>query len=220
MKLISTLAVALSGLALLAGSSAAQGAPVPRISEIPARKSWSPGNLVVLGSNLGLTSGVSLDDVPVPILRTTGFRLVAGPLSARDPGFGAVELFHGAGVTTGVAEFVPTLTASQRGLRVEVRLNNGEAGTYVLRYAFGAIAPEFDPGIYGPRFLPATSSVFSTGVFPDENPLIVSGLRVPIEVGLIGVPLRLQATCYAATSNTTAHSNLAVVPGFGRPKGN
>jgi hypothetical protein len=215
---LSLLLVLPIGLAALPGAAVAQ-APVPRISEIPARKSYAPGNLVVLGSNLPLASGVTLDDVPVPILRTGAFRLVAGPLSARDPGFGTVRVLSQGAVATGVAEFVPTLSASQRGLRMEIRLNNGGAGTYTLRFAYGTVAPTVDPLVYGPRLIPANAATLVAGVFADEAPVVLSGVRVPIDVGVIGVPIQLQATCYSADSDVTAHTNLATVPGFGRPRG-
>jgi hypothetical protein len=218
MKPSSLLTLALAGLAL-ASSTAAQNAPVPVISSIPNRKPWAPGNLVVNGSNLGLALQVKLDGQTLPIIRVGATRLVAGPLSPRDPGFGLVELVSGRGVESGTVEFVPTLTAARRGLRLSVRLNNGEPGTYLLRYSYSPFGPVSDPGIYGPRFLPTISNTLFAGIFPTSAPVTLNNLPMPIDIGLIGRDLRLQATCTGSVSNVTAYTNKAQVPGFGDPKG-
>lgn len=218
MKLLTPLVLTLAGLAALEGASAAQNAPVPHITSIPTRKAWAPGNLVVNGTNLGLAFAVELDGDPLPIIRATAARLIAGPLTARDPGFGAVEVISGRGVEMGSVEFLPTLAAIRRGLRLNVRLNNGEPGTYVLRYSYSPAGPAFDPGIYGPRHLPQFSNVLLAGVFPDADPVNLP-LVMPLDLGFLGAPLRLQATCFAATSNMTAYTNLGQVKGFGNPMG-
>ena len=206
MKILSSLVLALAGLAALPGAPAAQNAPVPRINSIPARKSWAPGNLVVLGSNLGLVFGVELDDAALPIIKRTGFRLVSGPLAPRAPGMGEVELISGDAVATGVVEFVPNLVATQRGLRLSLRLNNGEPGTYVVRYSYSAPVAVSDPGIFNPRYLPVNANVIATGIFLDENPVNVPNLSVPFQIGLIGIPLRLQATCFGSDSGSAVFS--------------
>ena len=219
MKALKLLTLALAGLTALAGVAAAQNAPTPNITSILPRKFWAPGNLVVQGSNLGLAFQVNLDGNPLPILRVTPVRLVAGPLSPREPGFGAVDLIHGRGVESGVVEFVPNLTAFRRGMRVTMRLNNGEPGTYVVRYSYAQSTPVVDPEVFGTRHLPLSANTLVAGIFPDASPLTLPGVTLPIELGLIGAPLRLQATCFGSTNNVTAYTNLVLLPGFGNPKG-
>lgn len=219
MKLLTPLALALAVLAALPGTAAAQAGPVPQITSIPSRKAWAPANLVIHGSNLGLAFQVNLDGVPVPILRATATRLIAGPLSPRDAGFGAVEVISGRSVGTGTIEFLPTLSARRRGLRLSVRLNNGEPGTFVLQSSYNAVAPTLDPGIYGSRLIPPLSRVLHAGVFPDASPIQLNNLTMPVQIGVIGAPLRLQATCYSPSTGVTAYTNLAVVAPMGDPKG-
>ena len=218
MKLSSLPTLALAAL-VLAGSVAAQAGPVPQVSSIPNRKPWAPGNLVINGTNLGLVFEVRLDGQSLPILRSSSTRIAAGPLSVRDPGFGQVELVSGRNVQTGVVEFVPTLSAARFGLRLRVRLNMGEPGTYVLRYSYGSAGPVIDPGIFGSRHLPTISNALFAGVFPNSAPITLTGLSMPVDIGLIGSNLHLQATCYGSVSNVTAYTNLFEVPGFGNPKG-
>ncbi|HEX6885133.1 MAG TPA: hypothetical protein VF530_17295 [Planctomycetota bacterium] len=219
MKLLPSLALVLAGLTALAGAATAQNGPVPSITSIPSRKAWAPANLVINGSNLGLAFQVNLDDVSIPIIRATSTRLIAGPLTPREPGFGEVEVVSGRNVGTGVIEFLPTLSAKRRGLRLSIRLNNGEPGTYVLRYSFASVEPVVDPGIYGSRVLPVFANVMMAGIFPDASPLVLNNHNMPIEVGLIGAPLRLQAACYSPSTGVTAYTNLALVAPMGDPAG-
>ena len=215
MKFISRLVPALLGLALIAQSAAAQAGPVPTISSITAKKAWDPGYVIINGSSLGLVTQVKLNGVPIPIFRVKSNRILAGPVAPQDPGFGTVLISNGSSGDTGPIEFLPTLKAVRRGARLVTTLNNGEAGTYILRYSYQSYGPASTPGIYGPRFLGANSAVLFAGVFPDSGPVQIPGLYLPVEIGFLGNPLRVQAECYAATSNVTAYTNFAEVPGYG-----
>lgn len=122
-------------------------------------------------------------------------------------------------MATGTVEFVPNLAATQRGLRLVLRLNNGEPGTYVVKYAYALGAATTDVGIFNTRYLPQFANVLFAGVFVDAEPVTVNSLTVPLHFGAIGTPLRIQAVCHGSTSGTTAYTNLVTTPGFSRPQG-
>jgi hypothetical protein len=200
---------------LLAATAAAQQ-PTPTISSIPPRKAFDLERIAILGSNLGLVTDVRVNGIVAPIVRVTGTRIVVGPVPPQDPGFGTVELIHGRGIVTGTIELTPTLRAERRGLRLTSTLRNGDVGAYVLRFDYERLpAPVVEPGIYYGRLLPLDAQVLSAGTFADAEPLTILS-RMPIEVGLIGAPLSLQAQCVIGVEAVQSYSNLAAVPGFGQ----
>jgi len=206
----------LIGVLVLAATAAAQNAPVPTISSIPSRQAFDPGRLVVFGSNMGLVTGVRLDGEPVPIIRITPTRLVAGPLEPRAPGFDTVELIYPRGRTVGTLELTPSLSASRRGRRVTTVLNNGDVGSYVVSYSYTRLAmPESDPGIYYARWLPLGSPVLTAGVF-DESHTATMLTQLPVQSGLIGAPLNLQALCTVGIDGFESYTNLTSFLGFGQ----
>lgn len=215
MKRIATL---LASLSLLASAAFAQAAPVPNITGVPqTRRAYSTNNLGLTGTNLGLITTVKINGVSVPIVRTTATRLVVGPVPLQDPGFGTLEAIHGTGTITRTLPLLPTLTGERRYTRMNVTLNNGEPGTYVLRSAYSVLgSPATDQNIYGKRNLGILSSTLAVGVFADSNPVALNGMLLPAQIGLIGSPLFIQAECFAATSNVTAYTNLVSIPGFGQ----
>jgi hypothetical protein len=214
MKRLATLLLTLVGLSAFAGTAAAQFAPVPKITSVPQRKSYAPANVAILGSNLGLATDVKVNGVSYPVVRRTATRLVVGPVAPQDPGFGLVEVFSTSSVATAPISLVPTLTGTRRRTRVDLVLNNGDTGTYVLRYSYSVLgAPAVDQSVYGPRFLGLNAPALAVGVFADASPLALSTL-LPVQIGQIGADLRLQAQCSADTAGLDAYTNLVTVPGF------
>jgi hypothetical protein len=220
MKLITTLTFALASLCVLATDLSAQNGPVPSITSVPDRRAYNSGNLPIYGTNLSLASSVRINGVPTPILRVLANRIVVGPVPTQDPGIGSVELVYNRGVESAPIKFLPTLEAIQRGVRLTLKLSNGDTGTYVVRFSYitpgsGAI----DPGIYGPRYLGPFSSILVSGFFPTASTLTLTGLTIPISIDQIGSPLQLQAVCFSPAQNVTAYTNLATVPGYTFPQG-
>lgn len=208
---LATLLLTLVG---LSASAAAQSAPVPKITSVPQRKSYAPANVAILGSNLGLATDVEVNGVSYPVVRRTATRIVVGPVAPQDPGFGLVEVFSSSSVATAPISLVPTLAGTRRRTRVDLVLNNGDAGTYVLRYSYSVLgAPAVDQGVYGKRFLGPNAPPLALGVFADATPVGLSTL-LPVQIGQIGADLRLQAQCSAATAGLEAYTNLLTVPGF------
>jgi len=204
-----------AGLVLLASAGLAQTGPIPAISSIPSRNAFAPGNVVVNGTNLGLVFDVKVNGISLPIVRVTAARLVAGPLAPQAPGFAPVQLVHGRGTATGTLALTPTLTAGRRGLRVTSTLDLRAAGSYVLRLSYTPLTtPVVDPGIYYGRWLPLDATVLSAGVLPDATPLVQTS-RIPVQVGLIGAPLGLQADCTIGAEQVRSYTNLAILLGFG-----
>jgi hypothetical protein len=221
MKRFSSALLASLALTTLASSLAAQAGPVPDITSVPPRRSYSPNNVRIEGSALGLATEVRIDGIPTPIIRVRATSITVGPVAPTDPGFGTVEVLVGSNVTDSAPiSFLPTLEVVRRGARLNVALQNGESGTFVLRYAYhGVKPPAIDPGIYGPRYLPPLSNVLAVGVFPDAEKVSLQRLPIPIVIGQIGNPLRLQAECFAPSVGVTAYTNAAQVPGYGNPQG-
>src|SRR5262245_21280927 len=143
MMLITSLFFSMASLSLLAATPAAQAGPVPNITSVPDRKAYAPGNVAILGSDLGLATSVKVNGVPTPIVRINPNRIVVGPVAPLDPGFGTVEVISGHNSDTAQIQFLPTLRAIQRGVRLTLKLNNGDTGTYVVRYSY---ANPFNPG--------------------------------------------------------------------------
>ena len=220
MKRFLSLSSLLASLAVLGTAAAAQLAPVPHISDVPLRKSYAPGNVVINGSNLGIATSVKVNGVVFPIIRATPTRLIVGPVTPQDPGFGTVEVISGRSTDSATIELLPTLAAVRHGTRMNITLNNGDVGTYLLRFSYTALGtPATDLGIYGKRWLGLLSPPLTagTGIFSDANPLVINGILVPVEIGQIGAPLRLQAKCTATTAGVTAYTNLASITAFGNP---
>jgi len=218
MKRIATILSSSLGLVLLASATAAQG-PVPNITSVPQRQADNPGNVVINGTTLGLVTEVRINNVPVPIVRVRADRIIVGPLAPQLPGFATVKAFAGNNTDTDTLSLLPTLTAQRRGFVVFPTINNGDAGTYILRYSYQAdLVNVADFGIYGRRFLSPTATVIGAGILPDANPFPAMPFALPIEIGLIGEDLKMQAECFSNTSGLTRYTNLAQVTGFGNPQ--
>lgn len=201
------------GVLLLASPAAAQFSPT--ISSIPSLKAFAPGRLVVRGTLLDFVTEVRVNGTPIPILSSGGSRLVAGPLAPQPPGFATVRLVFRRGSVTGRLELTPTVQASRRGLRVTTIINNGDVGAFALRFSYTRLgALEVDPGIYFGRLIPMDSSTLVTGVLEESAPTTVVA-RLPIEIGLVGAELHLQALCTVGAAGVQSYSNLAIVPPFG-----
>jgi len=219
MKRIATALSSILGLVALASVSSAQFGPQPDITSIPVRQADSPGNIVIFGSNLGLVTDVTIDDVAVPIIRSRTDRLVVGPLAPQLAGFASVKVVGGNSNDTGTLPLLPTLSASRRGFAVFPVIHNGDTGTYILRWSYQADLLDIaDVGIYGRRFLSANSTVASVGIFPDASPFVGAAFPLPIEIGAIGEPLKMQAECSSTSSGLVRYTNLAQVTGFGNPQ--
>ena len=86
----------------------------------------------------------------------------------------------------------------------------------MLRFSYQRLpALEVDEGIYYGRLIPATVTVLATGTAEDAEPITLVS-RVPVEFGLIGAPLNLQALCTVGAEAVQSYTNLAAVPGFGQ----
>ncbi|HEX6885971.1 MAG TPA: hypothetical protein VF530_21535 [Planctomycetota bacterium] len=204
-----------AALFLLASTGLAQQ-PTPVIGSIPSRNAFDPGRVVINGSNLGLVLEVKVNGISLPITRVNATRLVAGPLPPQPPGFAPVELIWGRGRLNGILELTPNLSCSRRGLRITSRVNNGDAGSYVLRFSTAALAePVVDVGVYHARLLPLEAPILGGGVFLDATPVTVTH-RVPVQVGMIGTPLFLQARCVVGAELFESYTNLAQVSGLGQ----
>ncbi|MEQ1892755.1 MAG: hypothetical protein ABL998_09455, partial [Planctomycetota bacterium] len=207
MKRIATALSAFAGLLALTSLSAAQFGPTPDITSIPQRQADSPGNIVINGRNLGLVTEVKIDNVSVPIIRTRTDRIIVGPLAPQLAHFASVRVTGGSS-DTGTLSLLPTLSASRRGFAVFPSVNNGDTGTFVLRYSYQAdLANAADAGIYGRRFLNLFSTVASVGVFPDANPFALPPFALPIEIGSIGEDLKMQAECSSTSSGLVRYTN-------------
>ena len=219
MKRIATALSAFFGLLALTSLSAAQFGPQPDITSIPQRQADVPGNIVINGSNLGLVTDVKIDNVPVPIIRTRTDRIIVGPLAPQLPHFASVRVSGGNSSDTGTLSLLPTLSAQRQGFAVFPSVNNGDSGTYILRWSYQPdLSFALDPGIYGRRFLSPFATVASIGVIPNANPFPLPPFALPIEVGAIGEDLKMQAECSATSSGLVRYTNLAVVNGFGDPQ--
>jgi hypothetical protein len=220
MKLCTSSLLAVASLALAAPALSAQVGPSPDISSVPARKSYSPGSVVINGTNLGLVTQVRINGVPTPISHVRPNRIVTQPIAPLNPGIGTVQVIGGSASDSAPIEFLPTLIAIQRGFRLTLKLNNGDTGTYAVRFSYAnPSGGVLDPGIYGPRYLGIYASTIIAGVFPTASTLTLTGLTIPVQVGQIGAPLQLQALCYSPANNVTAYTNLATVPGITPPQG-
>ncbi|MSR64017.1 MAG: hypothetical protein EXS08_16460 [Planctomycetes bacterium] len=215
MKRITSLLVSLS---LLASAAMAQAVPPPTITGFPqTRRAYSTANLGITGTNLGVVTAVKVNGVSIPIVRTTATRLVVGPVPQQDAGFGTLEAIHGRGTIVNTLPLLPTLKGERRYTHMNVTLNNGEAGTYVLRSSYTVLgSPAADQSIYGKRYLGLFSSTLAAGVFGNADPVALNGILFPSQIGLIGAPLFLQAECFAATSNVSAYTNAISIPGYGQ----
>jgi hypothetical protein len=213
-----SVSLACAGLSTLERPATAQIGPVPDIAFVPSRRAHDPGNVAIHGSALALATCVKINGVSTPVVRVTPTRLVVGPVPPQPPGFGTVEVIGGRSTDSATIQFLPTLAALRRGTRLDVTLNNGDTGTYVLSYAYALGTPGMDQGIYGTRFLSLLSPILAAGVLADASPLVLQA-SMPIQIGQIGSPLRLQARCFATTSGVESYTNLATVPGFGDPVG-
>jgi hypothetical protein len=214
MKRIATLFLTLALPAALAAAPSAQNAPVPNITSVPSRDAFDTNRVVLFGTNLGLVTEVKVNGTSYPIIRATPGRLVVGPVPPQTPGFGTVEALGSGSADSATIEFTPTLKASRRGMRLTATVNNGDVGSYILRFNYQRLPTlEVDEGIYYGRLIPLASPVLSTGVFGDGSPVTVSTL-IPVQVGLIGAPLNVQAQCSVGVAGVQSYTNLAEVAGF------
>ena len=219
MKRIATAFSMLLGLAALSGLASAQNGPVPSISNIPVRQADTPGNIVINGTNLGLTTEVTIDDVAVPIIRARSNRVIVGPLDPQLPGFAEVKVSGGNNSSNGTLSLLPTLKAERRGFVVYPTIHNGGSGTYILRHSYQKPIVDFvDPGIYGHRFLSPFATVGGAGFIPDGSPFPVQPFPLPIEIGAIGAEFKMQAEVSIDESGLVRYTNLAVVNGWGDPQ--
>jgi len=216
------LSASLLSLATLVGLAAvpsAQNGPTPQITSVPARTSYAPGNVVIRGTNLSLATGARVNGVPVPIIRIGLSRMVVGPVEPQLPGFGTVDVIGGRGAVSAPIEFLPTLAAQRRNTRLDLRLNNGDTGVFIVRFSYEDFpTPRLDEGIYGPRYLRLNSPLLLAGAFPDANPLEIDNLLLPVQIGLLGRPLRLQAQCHADTAGVESYTNQVVLAPIGTPQ--
>lgn len=189
--------LALSALAISALPTTA-GAQLfgPTVRTVSATKWFDPGRVVIRGSNFFFVDRVTVDGVEVPIVRRTGSVLVIRPPAAEGPGFATVEVFNPQGSDTGLLPYAPTVSATRSGNRMDVRIENGGPGFYVL---FASYSLSSEPiAVRGVKYSllldldsPAATTVTS-GNLIDTGGVTLERLRIPIDPGLAQRPLFLQ----------------------------
>jgi len=187
--------------------------PRPHVTFVETTMAPAPGSVEVLGYHLDLLTGARVNGVDVPILANNGERLVLD-VPAQIPGFGQLELLQPQGLIGARIEFTPSLAGRYQDGKVQLRLNPGHAGWYIVNFSFRARNEMLVfPGAYYGEMLDMTSpysGVLFSGLMTGE-PMVFPWLDMPrviVGVGDRGItwgppgsflgttrPLRIQALC-------------------------
>jgi hypothetical protein len=126
----------------------------PTVTHVGSGMARAPGRIEIQGTGLGLIQEVRLDDVVMPVVRSTPYSLWIEP-GPQDPGFGKLELFYPRGVLTESLTFAPTLVANHKRNVVELTIDNGASGGfYALSYSLHLRSAQLAySGIYYMDFL-------------------------------------------------------------------
>lgn len=190
--------------------------PRPHVTFVETTPAPDPGSVEILGYHLDLLTGARVNGVDVPILANNGERLVLD-VPPQFPGFGELELLQPQGLHKARIEFTPSLAGRYVDGRVQLRLNPGHAGWYIVSFSYRARNEMMVyPGAYYGEMLDMTSpysGVLFSGLMGGE-PMVFPWLEMPrviVGVGDRGItwgppgsfygttrPLRIQSLCGGA----------------------
>ena len=211
-------AIALAAVVLTAATSTlnAQGYNFPPVvNGAGSTSSFAPTNVKVAGLHLGVANRVTVDGVEAVIVRPTVRFLIMRPQPGA-PGFPTVSVRTPFGTDTTTMEMTPSLSVGpRRGNVMDLTLNNGDTGMYVLNYSFGLLAnPIVTPGVFhelGLDLTTAASGVLDAGMLGTADPLVLQRLRAPIERGLVGQSFYVQGLT-ADSAGNMSYTNVVQVP--------
>ena len=198
---------------------------VPNILQFEKPTLFEPGGLhclesgtVVLTGEHLLGSSVTIDGVPV-VVHTETESTLAFDLGPDVPGgYHEVVLSSPLGTTEWPAGLVrfPALNAPELvdlGASVEVVLDNGEAGGYVLAFSgdlYAAPAPFESYGWFHGLELNGVWMLAFGALAPGETTRVLN-LTAPSTIGLVGVPLHLQAWASQTVSGHAGFTGVTTV---------
>lgn len=201
------------------GAPGAPGACAPALALVPGAQAQDPAVVTATGTCLGAIQQMTIGGIPVTLLAVTDTSLTYQP-HTDDPGFLPLLATGQQGTAEARQELYPSLTASTTGLggALDVVLDNGEVGQYVLALGLSALSVPASiaspPTWYGSLLDPAQPLILlGSGAFATRAPLALS-YPVPPNPALAGVALYLQAWCQqglAAPEATYSFTNLRQV---------
>jgi hypothetical protein len=205
-------AIVLGAATLAFASEGHQQLYTPTVTNVGSGMARAPGRIEIQGTGLGLVQEVRLNDVVMPVVRSTPYSLWIEP-GPQIPGFGKLELFYPRGVLTESLAFTPTLVANHMLRKIELTIDGGApGGFYSLAYSLHLnTTPALVDGIYYMNWLDL-SNPNHYGVIANE---IFEG-STAVEVfhhdwiALFGRPVYFQSMCVTADGQM-CFSNIAMV---------
>lgn len=198
---------------------AAPEACLPKLTEVPGTQAQTPTQVTATGKNLAQIQTVTIDGISVPLISATDTSITYEPLP-EDPGFLPIAVTGIAGTGAAKQQLYPSLVATTTGVggSLNIGLDNGEVGLYVLAMGFGALSAPVSitspPTWYGVLLNPANPLfVIKQSAFSTAAPMTLS-YSVPSNPSLIGLGLHLQAWCqqsFFGPEVTYSFTNLASV---------
>jgi hypothetical protein len=187
-----------------------------RITSVAPAMAAHPGRVEVRGTGFERVLAARVNGAEVPIVAQDDRRLVLSPPN-QDPGFGVLELVRPSDALTETIEFLPAIRARWHGAMIQLRLDPGAAGWFVVQYSFRLNEPmRTFPGVYYGLHLNmdvAASGVLFSGLCGEE-PLVFPWMPAPRGLfgpgGYAGIrPMRVQALCSAG--GETCYSNMVTL---------
>jgi hypothetical protein len=201
------------------GVPAAQAGCAPALTDLQGAQAQDPAVVTATGVCLGEIEQMTIGGIPVPLLEVTDTSITYQP-HTDDPGFLPLIASGPSGAAVARQELYPSLVAASTGPggTLDVELDNGADGRFVLALGFGALpvpsSIESPPTWYGALLDPAQPLlVLASGAFATSAPLALS-YPVPSNPALAGLTLYLQAWCQqgaAGPGATYSFTNLGQV---------
>jgi hypothetical protein len=176
------------------------GTCAPQITSVEPTSAQFPEAVTATGLFLGQTQTVLVDGLPASLVSASDFEVTYQPQPGA-PGHVPLQAAGLDGTATAVQQMYPSLQTTTTGIggTVDVLLDNGDVGLYVLAFAAGTFPAPFPiaspPTWYG-VLLDITGPVFmlSTGAFATPAPVALS-YPIPDVPAWAGISLYFQAWC-------------------------
>jgi hypothetical protein len=195
------------------------GTCLPQITSVEPTSAQSPAVVTAKGLFLGQTQAVLVNGVAASLIGASEFEVTYQPQPGA-PGFVSLEATGLDGTATAVQQMYTSLQTTTTGIggTVDVKLDNGDVGLYVLAFSAGTfsapLAIASPPTWYG-VLLDITGPVFmlSTGAFATTDPVALS-YPIPGVPAWAGITLFFQAWCqqgFFGPEVTYSFTNMATV---------